>query len=183
MVEGRIFRICDATVRDSTNMMEDARVIQLDNEIRNMDIGNLSVNDYFQEIKSKSDTLANLATLESNEEVKDKAKEGVLSIIENGAEVREEPTHELDVADAPEDSELDTDKCNEINHRSNKQKPMRKLLLGDCRRRQLGASTHGTVYHGKWKGFDVAIKRIKASCFAVKALFPTFLCGRINWYS
>ncbi|GJS08253.1 zinc finger MYM-type protein 1-like protein [Tanacetum coccineum] len=39
---------------------KDARVIQLDNEIRNMAIGNLSVNDYFQEIKSKADRLANL---------------------------------------------------------------------------------------------------------------------------
>ncbi|PWA66847.1 hypothetical protein CTI12_AA324060 [Artemisia annua] len=37
-----------------------SRVIQLDNEIRNMAIGNLSVNDFFQEIKSKADRLANL---------------------------------------------------------------------------------------------------------------------------
>ncbi|GJS76143.1 putative nucleotidyltransferase, ribonuclease H [Tanacetum coccineum] len=39
---------------------KDARVVQLDNEIRNMVIGNLSVNDYFQELKSKADRLANL---------------------------------------------------------------------------------------------------------------------------
>ncbi|KAE8672039.1 Serine/threonine protein kinase, putative isoform 5 [Hibiscus syriacus] len=32
--------------------------------------------------------------------------------------------------------------------------------------RQLGSGTYGAVYHGKWKGSDVAIKRIKASCFA-----------------
>eukprot|EP01018_Ginkgo_biloba_P039905 Gb_29790 [translate_table: standard] len=32
--------------------------------------------------------------------------------------------------------------------------------------RELGSGTYGTVYHGKWKGSDVAIKRIKASCFA-----------------
>lgn len=31
--------------------------------------------------------------------------------------------------------------------------------------RELGSGTYGTVYHGKWKGSDVAIKRIKASCF------------------
>ncbi|KAM3743323.1 hypothetical protein ACB098_07G135900 [Castanea mollissima] len=27
--------------------------------------------------------------------------------------------------------------------------------------RELGAGTYGTVYHGKWRGTDVAIKRIK----------------------
>lgn len=32
--------------------------------------------------------------------------------------------------------------------------------------RILGSGTYGAVYHGKWKGSDVAIKRIKASCFA-----------------
>lgn len=32
--------------------------------------------------------------------------------------------------------------------------------------RELGAGTYGTVYHGKWRGTDVAIKRIKKSCFS-----------------
>ncbi|XP_050235467.1 uncharacterized protein LOC126684744 [Mercurialis annua] len=31
--------------------------------------------------------------------------------------------------------------------------------------KELGSGTYGTVYHGKWKGSDVAIKRIKPSCF------------------
>lgn len=31
--------------------------------------------------------------------------------------------------------------------------------------KELGTGTYGTVYHGKWRGSDVAIKRIKATCF------------------
>ncbi|VVA25080.1 PREDICTED: serine/threonine-kinase [Prunus dulcis] len=35
-------------------------------------------------------------------------------------------------------------------------------------RRELGSGTFGTVYHGKWRGTDVAIKRINDRCFAGK---------------
>ncbi|PWA62997.1 PB1 domain, Protein kinase domain, Ephrin receptor type-A /type-B [Artemisia annua] len=117
------------------------------------------------------------AALESNEEVKDEAQEGVLSAIENAAEFREEPTHELDVTDAPEDSELDSDTGNESNSKIEQTKDEEEAIARGLQTirnddleeiRQLGAGTYGSVYHGKWKGSDVAIKRIKASCFAVK---------------
>ncbi|KAI5065962.1 hypothetical protein GOP47_0018586 [Adiantum capillus-veneris] len=32
--------------------------------------------------------------------------------------------------------------------------------------REVGTGTFGTVFHGKWRGTDVAIKRIKSSCFS-----------------
>ncbi|CAN6202312.1 unnamed protein product [Urochloa humidicola] len=35
--------------------------------------------------------------------------------------------------------------------------------------RELGSGTFGTVYHGKWRGSDVAIKRINDRCFTGKA--------------
>ncbi|CAH9083841.1 unnamed protein product [Cuscuta epithymum] len=32
--------------------------------------------------------------------------------------------------------------------------------------KELGSGSYGTVYYGKWKGSDVAIKRLKPSCFS-----------------
>ncbi|GKD14613.1 hypothetical protein Tco_1199020, partial [Tanacetum coccineum] len=47
-------------LKDLFHKNKDARITQLDNEIRNMAIGSSSITDFFQQIKSKVDRLANL---------------------------------------------------------------------------------------------------------------------------
>lgn len=46
--------------------------------------------------------------------------------------------------------------------------------------KELGAGTYGTVYHGRWRGSDVAIKRIKKSCFSGRASEQERLVGTFH---
>ncbi|GJR97305.1 hypothetical protein Tco_0269479 [Tanacetum coccineum] len=47
-------------LKDLFHDNKDAHITQLDNEICNMSIGNSSITDFLQQIKSKADRLANL---------------------------------------------------------------------------------------------------------------------------
>ncbi|XP_061349818.1 uncharacterized protein LOC133295055 [Gastrolobium bilobum] len=114
------------------------------------------------------------AALEVAEEVKTAADEHASSQIHN-SNTKEETANEVEPVNAHGDLELDS----EIDHvDTSKIEPTKAEAEAIARGlqtiknddleeiRELGSGTYGAVYHGKWKGSDVAIKRIKASCFA-----------------
>lgn len=112
------------------------------------------------------------ATLENVKEVRAKFQEGIGSDIEHlsaAKSVQNEP----DGKELNEDLENDSDNDNIIEPTEAEEEAIKRGLqtirnedLEEIR--QLGSGTFGSVFHGKWKGSDVAIKRIKASCFAGK---------------
>ncbi|XP_071729659.1 uncharacterized protein [Rutidosis leptorrhynchoides] len=113
--------------------------------------------------------------LEGAEEVKVLAQENAASAAGIDAQVKEDAVQELDAVDAPADLELDSDSDTLTNTKIEPTKAEEEAIsrgLQTIRNddleevRELGSGTYGAVYHGKWKGSDVAIKRIKASCFA-----------------
>ncbi|KAI3827600.1 hypothetical protein L1987_01678 [Smallanthus sonchifolius] len=110
-------------------------------------------------------------------EVKDKAQENLASATRNDAKVEEVTVQELDTVDAPADLELKSGSENQSNTKIEPTKAEEEAIARGLQTiknddleevRELGSGTYGAVYHGKWKGSDVAIKRIKASCFAGK---------------
>ncbi|XP_022755398.1 uncharacterized protein LOC111303416 [Durio zibethinus] len=113
------------------------------------------------------------AALEEVEEVKAKAEDGASEKCD-GVE-KEAAVNESESANAHGELELDSDNDNITPSKIEPTKAEAEAISRGLQTiknddleeiRELGSGTYGAVYHGKWKGSDVAIKRIKASCFA-----------------
>ncbi|GER41405.1 protein kinase-like protein [Striga asiatica] len=117
------------------------------------------------------------ATLQSLEEVKAKAQEEEDSSLasESGFAGKEDIQNHKNGVDGNVDLEVEDDSDNVDSSKIELTKAEEEALDRGLQTiknedleeiRELGSGTYGAVYHGKWKGSDVAIKRIKASCFA-----------------
>ncbi|KAL2464308.1 Protein kinase superfamily protein with octicosapeptide/Phox/Bem1p domain [Forsythia ovata] len=120
---------------------------------------------------------AKKAALEGVKEVKDKVQEDAGLGIERNTVAKEDAHNVTDGVDGTGDLEMDSDNDNVSNSKIEPTKAeaeaidrgLQTIKNEDLEEfRELGSGTYGAVYHGKWKGSDVAIKRIKASCFAGK---------------
>lgn len=107
------------------------------------------------------------ARLEGAEEVKAR--------VEGCSDIKEATGNEMELANTHGDPELDYDNDNLNTTKIEPTKAeaeaidrgLQTIKNDDLEEiRELGSGTYGAVFHGKWKGSDVAIKRIKASCFA-----------------
>ncbi|XP_021893134.1 uncharacterized protein LOC110811072, partial [Carica papaya] len=114
------------------------------------------------------------AALEEAEEVKANAEENVDSVEHNLVE-KEVALNKSEPLNAQGDLELDSDTDSTSISKIEPTKAEAEAIARGLQTirnddleeiRELGSGTYGAVYHGKWKGSDVAIKRIKASCFA-----------------
>ncbi|XP_010929239.1 uncharacterized protein [Elaeis guineensis] len=115
--------------------------------------------------------------LEGVVEVAAKAHEDADANIKSIPSKNDSSSHELASGNANADLETESDGDSE-NQKTSKIEPttaeaeavargLQTIKNDDLEEiRELGSGTYGAVYHGKWKGSDVAIKRIKASCFA-----------------
>ncbi|RDX82057.1 Serine/threonine-protein kinase STY8, partial [Mucuna pruriens] len=93
----------------------------------------------------------------------------------HNSDTKEETTNEVEPANAhgdlelePENDHVDTNKIEPTKAEEEAfARGLQTIKNDDLEEiRELGSGTYGAVFHGKWKGSDVAIKRIKASCFA-----------------
>ncbi|XAR51272.1 Non-specific serine/threonine protein kinase [Bertholletia excelsa] len=109
------------------------------------------------------------------ENVKTKVEEDDDSITVHDATAKGEAGNESEPVDVHGDVELDSDSDNPKNSVIEPTKAEEEAIARGLQTiknddleeiRELGSGTYGAVYHGKWRGSDVAIKRIKASCFA-----------------
>ncbi|PON55978.1 Mitogen-activated protein kinase kinase kinase [Parasponia andersonii] len=117
---------------------------------------------------------AKKAALEGVKDVKAKVEENT-NTEKNELIVEEVASNELESANTREESEVGSDNDNIDTSRIEPTKAEAEAIAKGLQTiknydleeiRELGSGTYGAVYHGKWKGSDVAIKRIKASCFA-----------------
>ncbi|KAF4359749.1 hypothetical protein F8388_008311 [Cannabis sativa] len=114
------------------------------------------------------------AALEGVKDVKSRVEEN--SDLEKNDLITEEVNSDkLDSANAHADVELDSDNDTIDTSRIEPTKAEAEAIAKGLQTiknddleeiRELGSGTYGAVYHGKWRGSDVAIKRIKASCFS-----------------
>ncbi|KAL1553853.1 hypothetical protein AAHA92_14475 [Salvia divinorum] len=114
------------------------------------------------------------AALQSLKEVKDKVREDSDLGSAHDADTKEDAQNHKDGVDGNMELEVDSENDNVDHSKIELTKAEAEALdrgLQTIRNedleeiRELGSGTYGAVYHGKWKGSDVAIKRIKASCF------------------
>ncbi|XP_076909777.1 uncharacterized protein LOC143567194 [Bidens hawaiensis] len=128
-------------------------------------------NDHVLENEEVLDECVKKADLEGADDVK------AASAVLNNVEAKEEMVQELDIVVTPADLELDSDSDTQIKTKIEPTKAEEEAFARGLQTiknddleevKELGSGTYGAVYHGKWKGSDVAIKRIKASCFAGK---------------
>ncbi|KAH0652234.1 hypothetical protein KY289_029912 [Solanum tuberosum] len=147
------------------------------------DTGTIDACVTYKNEKPQKDQLTSLS-----DEIPSAEKVASLSVKDAKAEVQEtaDSTHEHDTAKVAHenDAELaddqgglefdsDNDNVNNSKIESTKaeeeaiEKGLQTIKNEDLEEiRELGSGTYGSVFHGKWKGSDVAIKRIKASCFS-----------------
>ncbi|CAH9086786.1 unnamed protein product [Cuscuta europaea] len=88
--------------------------------------------------------------------------------------------HSSEVQSAGEEKHSDRNKCEKVEIELPERRDFGFALSADIGHlqiiknndleefRELGSGTFGTVFHGKWRGTDVAIKRINDRCFAGK---------------
>ncbi|KAG4959073.1 hypothetical protein JHK87_035706 [Glycine soja] len=114
------------------------------------------------------------AALEDAEELKAAADEPANSQNHN-SDTKDETTNEVEPTNAHGDLELDSENDHVDTNKIESTRAEEEAFANGLQTinnddleeiRELGSGTYGAVYHGKWKGSDVAIKRIKASCFA-----------------
>ncbi|KAL5699277.1 hypothetical protein ACHQM5_030205 [Ranunculus cassubicifolius] len=109
------------------------------------------------------------AAIEGAEEVKIRLQENEVALSKEAT--RREPEAESTHVDGEADSDNDHPEISGIEQTKAEEDALARGLQtirnDDLEEiRELGSGTYGSVFHGKWKGSDVAVKRIKASCFA-----------------